>query len=64
MLRKWAIDGTLLRSHKYFADAVSEYPSDLVQQIAVKLMQQTSDISPAAFLARSKEYQEADDGEA
>ena len=61
MLRKWAVDFIVLRNREHFAADVSGYPSDLVQQIAVKLMQQTSNISAAAFLARSQEYQESDD---
>ena len=62
MLRKWAIDFTVLRSRKKLANDVPRYPSDFVQQIAVKLMEQTQNISAAAFLARAQEYQEADDG--
>ncbi|GAB7324627.1 hypothetical protein MBLNU13_g08512t1 [Cladosporium sp. NU13] len=58
MLRKWAFDLYALRSQPYFADHVAQLPSELVMQIAVRLMQQTTSITPAAFLARSQEYEE------
>jgi hypothetical protein len=60
-LRKWAIDVILLRSRKSFANGFAEYPPEFVQQIALKLMQQTSDMSATDFLAKTREYQEVDD---
>jgi hypothetical protein len=60
MLKKWVLDLYVLRSKPYFADDVAQLPSELVMQIAVKLMEQTTSVTPAAFLAKSHEYQEAD----
>lgn len=61
MLRKWAFDFVLLRTGRNFPNVVSRLPPDFVQQIAVKLMQQTPAMSNTEFLAKSREYQEADD---
>jgi hypothetical protein len=60
MLRKWVLDLYVLRSKPYFANHVAQLPSELVMQIAAKLMEQTTCITPEAFLAKSQEYQEAD----
>lgn len=62
MLRKWAMDVVILRSRKHFAKHASEYPPEFVQQIAVKLVQQTTRISATDFLAKTQEYQEVVDG--
>jgi hypothetical protein len=61
LLRKWAFDRVLLKQRNTFEQNVAECPPEFVQQIAVKLMQQTSNISATDFLAKTQEYQEADD---
>ena len=60
MLRKWVLDLYALRSKPYFANHIAQLPSELVMQIAAKLMEQTTCITSEAFLAKSQEYQEAD----
>jgi len=60
MLRKWALD-CILSQRGVFEQDVTEYPHEFVQQAAVKLIQQTPKISSADLLAKSPEYQEADD---
>jgi hypothetical protein len=60
-LRKWAFDRVLLKQRNTFNQDIAEYPPEFVQQIAVKLMQQASNISATDFLAKTQEYQEADD---
>lgn len=60
-LRKWAFDMILLKQRNTFEENSTKYPPDFVRKIAVELMKQPSDISSAAFLARSQKYQEAHD---
>jgi hypothetical protein len=60
MLRKWVFDHVLLKTGPLFADIVSELPPEFVQQIAAKLMQQAPVMNDADFLAKSQEYQEAE----
>jgi hypothetical protein len=61
LLRKWAFDRVLLKQRNTFNQDIAECPPEFVQQIAVKLMQQASNISATDFLAKTQEYQEADD---
>ena len=61
MLRKWAVDTILVRARRSFANSISEFPPECVQQIALKLVQQPSNVSATDFLAKTQEYQEAVD---
>lgn len=61
MLRKWALDSIFPRHRGAFEECVAEYPSEFLQQIAVKAMQHAPVVSGAEFLAKRHEYQEADE---
>lgn len=62
MLRKWALDIVFLRrGPNGFEENVAKYPPEFLQQIAVKAMQQAQIVSGSDFLAKSQEYQEADE---
>lgn len=61
LLRKWAFDHILLKHRSDFLRKITNYPAEFVQQIASKLIQETPVMSDKDFLAKSQEYQEADD---
>jgi hypothetical protein len=65
-LRKWIIDHKMLRySRPEFAKEITEYPAELVQQIALKFIGQTPSQSADVFQAKLPEYleTEAEDNE-
>lgn len=62
LLRKWIIDEMIMRhSRAQFEAKVAGYPVDFVQQIALKLMQQTPTVKRDIFGAKLTEYLEAED---
>jgi hypothetical protein len=63
-LRKWIIDGKILNgSRGKFEENLTNHPTELLQQLALKLMQQTPLQFPRVFQAKLPEYLEAEDSE-
>lgn len=59
LLRKWIVDETIFRRcRQNFAKRIEEYSADLVQQVALKLIQQTETIDGEDFLAKVSDYLE------
>jgi hypothetical protein len=63
LIRKLVVDGTVLRlSAKTFAEHIGEWPAGLVQQVAISLKNQATDMKVADFQAKLAEYLEVEDG--
>jgi hypothetical protein len=63
-LRKLVIDMLMLKGTlSQFEKDLKEYPAELVQQVALKFIQQRSDSNSNDFEARLAGYLEAEDGE-
>jgi hypothetical protein len=63
-LRKWIIDSMMIRySREAVKEHLTEWPAELMQQIAWKFMQQTPTQSDKAFQAKLPEYLEAEDSD-
>ena len=62
LLRKWAVDIVISRlGRKCFKDNLTAYPSESVQELALKALQQIPTIAPEEFQAKLPLYVEAEE---
>lgn len=62
LLRKWVIDVTILRSdRKNFKNGMAEFPSEFVQDLALKFIEQTPLITVKDFQVKLSLYVEAEE---
>jgi hypothetical protein len=63
-LRMWIIDGMMMKYPRpWIEDNLAKYPAELMQQIALKFIQQTPHVSDKIFQAKLPEYLESEDSE-
>lgn len=61
LLRTWVLDVTVSRlGRKSFEDNLTNYPSEFVQELALKALQKIPTIAPKEFQAKLPLYVEAD----
>lgn len=62
LLRKWVVGEMIMRGNRdRFERDVADYPPELVQEVALKLLKQKATTSSKSFQAALSEYLEADD---
>lgn len=61
-LRRWVVDATILKlDHAVFERTITQFPAEFVQQVALKLLQQTPVATTEAFNAKLREHIEVED---
>lgn len=62
LLRKWAVGDMIMRGDRdRFEQAIADYPTEFVQEVAVKLLKQQPTTTSKASQADLREYLEAED---
>jgi hypothetical protein len=62
LLRKLVVDSTvMILESRAFEEHIEEWPAGLVQQVAVRLKHQTSNMKPEELQAKLEEYLEAEE---
>lgn len=62
LLRKWVVGEMIMRGNRdRFERDVADYPPELVQEVALQLLEQKATTSSKSFQATLSEYLEAED---